>query len=407
MRYKVSIKDYEKIIGRAKVNKIKKEAKALKGIHVAHVNSTYNGGGVAEMLNTIVLLLNDLGLLCGWRLLKGSPPFFDITKSFHNGMQGAPIKLGKEQKDLYEGVNFQNSIFTHIEKHDVVVIHDPQPLPYIKFFKKSQPWIWRCHIDITDSNPKLWKYLGGFVKKYDHMIVSDTKYMKKDVKTSQSIIHPSIDPLNDKNRDLDKREVRKLLKKMEVPQDKPIVTQISRYDPWKDPVGVLEIFKLLKKKVDCRLVLLGNVADDDPESIVIYEQVMRAAKGLKDVHLLVNVENNDLSVNALQRASDVILQKSTREGFGITVSEALWKKTPVIASDVGGIPLQIVDGKNGYLVQPKDYQDCADKILHLLSHDGLRNEMGEQGHKFVKENFLVTRHVLDYLKLFKEVLKKG
>jgi trehalose synthase len=406
--HNISLKDYTKIIGQKKIDEIYQAAEPLRGKRIVHMNSTYNGGGVAEMLNTLILLFNDLGISCGWRLLKATPSFFNITKSFHNTLQGAPMDLKKDQKELYENVIFNNSIFNHWDKHDAVIIHDPQPLPSIRFFKKGngQPWIWRCHIDITKPNQQVWEYLKQFISEYDEIIVSDEKYFKKDIDVPQVIIHPSIDPLNDKNRDLSDEEIQKLFSEMNIPMDKPIVSQVSRYDMWKDPIGVLEVFQRIKKEVDCRLVMLGNVADDDPESITIYEEVAKKAKGMKDVHLLVNVKDNDLAVNALQRTSAVVLQKSTKEGFALTVSEALWKRTPVVASRVGGIPLQIIEGKNGFLIDDAyDYDEFAKKTIYLLKNKEEAKAMGEFGREYVKERFLVTRHLMDYIVLLKRVLK--
>ncbi|MBU4348232.1 glycosyltransferase [Patescibacteria group bacterium] len=406
--HNISLKDYAKVVGEEKINEIYQAAKPLEGKSIIHMNSTYNGGGVAEMLNTLILLFNDIGISCGWRLLKGTPSFFNITKSFHNMLQGDPMDLEEDQKTLYESVVYNNSIFNHWDKHDVVIVHDPQPLPSIRFFKKgqNQPWIWRCHIDITKPNQRAWEYLKQFISEYDEIIVSDEKYFKKDIDAPQTIIHPSIDPLNDKNRDLSDEETRKLLSEMNIPTGKPIISQVSRYDIWKDPIGVLEVFKKIKKEVDCHLVLLGNVADDDPESITIYEQVAERAKNMTDVQLIVNVKNNDLAVNALQKASAVVLQKSTKEGFALTVSEALWKRTPVIASRVGGIPLQIIEGKNGFLIDDAyDYDEFAKKAIYLLENKEEAKAMGEFGREYVRENFLVTRHLLDYIVLLKRVLK--
>lgn len=400
-----SLDNYKNIVGKEKIQEIKKAAWPLRHKHVVHVNSTYSGGGVAEMLNTIVLLLNDIGISCGWRLLKGTTSFFEITKSFHNALQGANIELTDKTKNLYENVIEYNSIFTHLDNHDLIVVHDPQPLPLIKFLKKNQKWIWRCHIDLTAPHPEPWNYLKQYIKKYDEMIISDEKYRKKDIRIPQTIICPSIDPLNEKNKKLSDEEAKKIVSSLGVPLDKPLVAQISRYDTWKDPLGVLEIFKKIKKEVDCRLVYVGNVADDDPEAVRIYKKTIEKAGKIAGAHFLVNIPNNDISVNAIQKIAEIIFQKSIREGFAITVSEALWKETPVIASAVGGIPLQIVDGKNGFLIDdPLDYDKFAEKAVGLLRNKEERIEMGRFGKQYVKEKFLVTRHVLDYINLFKRHL---
>jgi len=398
-----TLDDYRKIVGDEKINEIIKEAKPLKGKYIVHVNSTFYGGGVAEVLDSLVYLMNQTGIKAGWRLLKGSLPFFEITKSFHNGSQGANIKLTSRIKKTYEEINRHNSVFMHLEKSDAIVIHDPQVLPLIKFYKKQQPWFWRCHIDITKPNKRLWNYLKDFVNLYDEMIISDKRYRKEDIKIPQTIIMPSIDPLNEKNKKLSDKKVKEILSKQGIKFNKPIISQISRYDVWKDPCGVIDAFKKASKKIDCQLVLLGNSATDDPEGLKTYREVAKRAKKVKGVTLLLNVDNNDLTVNALQRASAVVLQKSIREGFALTVSEALWKGTPVIGGNVGGIPNQIKDGHNGYLVN--NVNECADRMVELLENDKLRKKMGKYAHEFVKENFLITRHLLDYIKLLKKVMK--
>ena len=400
-----TLNDYRKIVGDEKIDEIIREAKPLKGKYIVHVNSTFYGGGVAEVLDSLVYLMNQVGIKAGWRLLKGSLPFFEITKSFHNGSQGAKIKLTQKVKRIYEEINRHNSVFMHLEKSDAIVIHDPQALPLIKFYKKQQPWVWRCHVDITNPNKKLWNYLKGFINLYDEMIISDKQYRKEDIKIPQTVIMPSIDPLNKKNRKLSNQKAKSILSEQGIKFNKPIISQISRYDVWKDPCGVIDAFKKVKKKVDCQLVLLGNSATDDPEGLKVYYEVVKKAKKVKDITLLLNVENNDLTVNALQRASAVVLQKSIREGFALTVSEALWKGTPVIGGNVGGIPNQIINGKNGYLVNNID--ECAERTVELLKDDKLRKNMGRRAHEFVKENFLITRHLLDYIKLLKRVMGKS
>ena len=399
----ITLDDYRKIIGDEKIDEIIREAKPLRGKYVAHVNSTFYGGGVAEILDSLVYLMNQAGIKAGWRLIKGTPPFFEITKSFHNGCQGAKTKLTAKVRKTYEGTSYHNSTIMHLEKNDAVIIHDPQILPLIKFYKKQQPWIWRCHIDITEPNKKLWNYLKKFINLYDEMVISDDCYRKRDIKVPQTIIIPSIDPLNGKNEKISPQKIKSTLLKLGIKSNKPIVSQISRFDIWKDPCGVIEAFKKIKKKTDCQLVLLGNSATDDPEGLRVYREVAKKAKKVKDVTLLLNVTNNDLAVNALQRASEVVLQKSIREGFALTVSEALWKGTPVIGGNIGGIPNQIINGKNGYLVNNID--ECSDRTIELLKNDKLRKKMGKFGREFVRENFLITRHLLDYIKLLKRVMK--
>jgi trehalose synthase len=399
-----SLDDYLPIVGEKVVGRIHQKAHRLVNKHIVHINSTAHGGGVAEILNNLVVLLNDIGVDTGWRVLIGPSDFFSITKKFHNGLQGNSINLSANKKRLYLDTNERFSHFTHLD-HDCVIVHDPQPLSLIKFNKKIQPWIWRCHIDITHPNPELWNFVKTFILRYDVMVISSEGFKKEDLPLEQKIIHPSIDPLSPKNMDLSDDLIDKTLKKFEIPMDKPLITQVSRFDPWKDPEGVLEVFDEVKEKVDCRLVYCYNMAPDDPEGIVIYNKMKRiAAKHLKAGDVLFRLGDNQILVNVLQRVSSVILQKSIREGFGLTVSEALWKETPVVASRVGGIPEQVVDGKTGFLVDPRDIQSCAEKVILLVKDKKLAAHMGKKAREYVKEKFLITRHLDDYLDLLIDVL---
>ena len=397
------LNDFREITGDKIISDLYKKARPLYGKRIIHINSTFYGGGVAEILNSLVPLMNDVGLDAGWRIIRGSPDFFAITKKFHNALQGDKINLSEIKKKIYLQTNEDFSTYTHLN-HDCVIIHDPQPLPMIKFYKKRQPWVWRCHIDLSHPNENLLEFLKGFVLKYDIEVISHENY-KADLPMEHKIIRPGIDPLTPKNMELSDKDINKYLKKFNVPRDKPLLTQISRFDKWKDPVGVIEIFKLVKKEIDCRLVLCGSMAPDDPEGIQIYERVKRKANNLissGDV-ILITSENNIL-VNALQRSSAVIIQKSIREGFGLTVTEALWKRTPVVASNAGGIPLQIIDGENGFLFEPKDNNGFAQKIVELITKPELARKIGKNGRETVRQNFLVTRILKDYLDLFNEIL---
>ncbi|MDD5071523.1 MAG: glycosyltransferase [Patescibacteria group bacterium] len=394
------IGQYGKIIGSKKLKEIREEAEPLRGKYITHINSTYYVGGVAEILDSLVLLMNDLGIKAEWRLLKGSEPFFKITKLFHNGAQGARVKVDSKIKKIYEEICEKNSVFNHFGKSDLVIAHDPQVLPLIKFCQKIQPWVWRCHMDITEPDKELWKYLKTFINKYDEVIVSDEKYRKSDIKPPQTIIMPSIDPLNEKNRKINEKTAKKVLRELGIKLNKPIISQISRYDFWKDQVGVVRAFEIARKKANCQLILLGNLATDDPEGDGVYKEVLRMAKGKDDIKVI--LKDDIIIANALQRLSAVVLQKSLREGFALTVSEALWKGTPVIGGNVGGIPNQIIDGQNGYLVN--NIKECADRIVELLGNGERRKKMGEFGREYVKENFLITRHLLDYIKLSKRLL---
>lgn len=393
------LEDYRRIVEPEVISSIHSKARRLYGKHIVHINSTYQGGGVAEILESFIPLMNDIGVDTGWRILHGNPDFFNITKKFHNGLQGDRINLSEMKKKLYLQANADFSLYTHID-HDCVIIHDPQPLPLIKFYRKRQPWIWRCHVDLSTPNPELWDFLSNFILRYDLVILSAEEYRKKDLPVEQRVIQPVIDPLSPKNMELSEQLIAKFLKKFGIPTDKPILSQISRFDKWKDPEGVLEVYKLVKEEIDCRLVLCGSMATDDPEGWVIYEKIKRKANRLvenKDV-ILITSENNIL-VNALQRVSAVIIQKSIREGFGLAVTEALWKERPVVASNVGGIALQIRDSENGFLVDPKDIRGTAEKVLKILKDPEMAREMGKKGKEVVKQNFLITRLILDHLDL--------
>ncbi|MEA2005185.1 MAG: glycosyltransferase [Acidobacteriota bacterium] len=394
-----SVDEYLPIVGEKVVANIYKKAHRLVNKHILHINSTGLGGGVAEILNNLVLLMNDVGIDTGWRVLLGTSDFFSVTKKFHNALQGASINLSLNKKNLYLDLNDRFSRFNHLD-HDCVIVHDPQPLPLIKFYRKKQPWIWRCHIDISKPNKEIWSYIKPFILRYDMMIISSQRFRKKDLFLEQRIIHPSIDPLSPKNMEISDDIISKIFKKFAIPTDKPLITQVSRFDPWKDPEGVLKVFETVKEKIDCRLVYCYNMPPDDPEGFAIYSKIeRRAKKHLAKGDVLFILGDNQILVNALQRKSSVILQKSIREGFGLTLTEAQWKQTPVVASNIGGIPEQVINDKTGFLVEPDDIVGWAERVITLLKDKKLAQEMGSNGKKFVKDNFLITRHILDYLTL--------
>ncbi len=266
------LEDYRKIAGDEAISAIYKEARRLYGRRILHINSTYYGGGVAEILNSLVPLMNNIGIEADWRILHGTPDLFTITKKFHNALQGDSINLTEIKKQLYVGTNEAFSTYCHIDA-DCVFVHDPQPLPVIKFYKKRQPWVWRCHIDLTNPNKKLWEFLKGFILRYDMVIFSSEKYKKEDLPVEQKVIYPSIDPLSLKNKELSEKDILKYVRKAGIPNDKPVITQVSRMDPWKDPEGLLEVFKYVKESVDCRMVYCYDVALDDPEGVEIYSKV--------------------------------------------------------------------------------------------------------------------------------------
>ena len=401
-----NLSDYAKIVGKHEIDEIYSKADRLKKKHILCINSTYQGGGVAEILNSLVPMFDQIGVDFGWRILHGTPDFFTITKKFHNGLQGSKINLSERKKDIYYETNRKFSTFTHLD-HDLVIIHDPQPLPLICFYKKRQPWIFRCHIDISEPNREVWEYLKGFIQKYDHFVVSLQEYQKKDLSIAQSVIHPAIDPLSVKNKPVSQTKISNYLSKFGIEQKKPIISQISRFDPWKDPIGVVRVFELVRKTMDCQLVLLGQFATDDPEGqkiLLSLEKKVDKSPYKNDIKLL--VVDNAFLVNCLQRASAVVIQKSIKEGFGLTVSEALYKETPVVASNIGGIPIQISDGLNGFLHNPRDFKGFTKSIVKLLKDEKLRISMGKAGKEHVKKNFLLTRLLLDWLDLMNNVLSE-
>jgi trehalose synthase len=360
------------------------------------------GGGVAVLLETLIPLFNEVGIKTQWKVIKGNKPFFDVTKNFHNAIQGQGDPLSATEQKLYLKMNKRFADSENIN-HDFVINHDPQPAASISFVEKKQPWIWRCHIDLSHPDMRIWSFLREYVSMHDTMIVSDKDFMRKDVKIPQRIIMPSINPLEEKNKPMSENSMKRVLSKYGIDQDKPILCQISRFDKWKDPIGVIEVFKKVNSYSECKLVLLGSAATDDPEGMEIFKKVAKYTKNEKNI-IVINHEDNKL-VNALQTKSAVVLQKSLKEGFGLTVSEALWKGTPVIGGKVGGIRSQIIDGKNGYLVDPLNYNQCAKKTIEILNNDKLREQMGKYGREHVKKNFLTTRHLLEWIMAIKSVMK--
>jgi len=394
-----NVEDYLSLVGDEVVSLIHRKARKVLGRHVIHINSTCQGGGVAEILGSLVPLMNDVGLDAGWRILHGNPDFFSITKKFHHALQGAQINLTDIKKNLYVEANENFSSYTHID-HDCVIIHDPQPLPLINFFKKKQPWIWRCHIDLSNPNEKLWNYLKRFILRYDAAVISSEDYKKADLPLEQRVIFPAIDPLSPKNRQISEELITKDLKKYGVPLDKPLITQVSRFDKWKNPEGIIEIFELVRKETDCRLVLCGSMATDDPEGMTVYDKVLQKAnKYLAGGEIIILTSENSMLVNALQRSSSVILQGSLKEGFGLTVTESMFKSKAVVASKVGGIRIQITDRENGFLLDPLDYRGFAERIIYLLKNKRQAEKMGQRARESVIKKFLITRLLVDCLDL--------
>ncbi len=394
-----SLQDYQPIVGGEKVEDIQVLADRLRGARVLHINATAFGGGVAEILSTLVPLMRDVGLDAEWRVMYGEDEFFNVTKAFHNALQGADIPLTEEMKEIYDRYNRLNAEAFEGE-YDYVVLHDPQPAALLNFHGRTggRHWIWRCHIDTSAPNRPVWSFLKPYLELYDAGVFTLEQYIGADLKLSRVvIIPPSIDPLSDKNTPLSLEGSHAILAHFEIDVNRPLLTQVSRFDPWKDPLGVIDAYRLVKKGVpEVQLALVGSMASDDPEGWEYYERTVHHAGGDSDIHILSNLD--DIEVNAFQTASDVIIQKSTREGFGMTVTEAMWKGRPVVGGNAGGIPLQIVDGQTGFLVS--DVEGCAQRILYLLQHPEVSREMGAKGRERVRERFLSIRHLKDYLELF-------
>jgi trehalose synthase len=365
------IEDYEPLVGAEVIQRIRDKAVKFKGLHVANFNSTYYGGGVAEMISSLTLLMNSLDLRTEWRVIQGTADFFSITKKIHNALQGGKIDLSKIKKEIFEQVIYENSIRNFLD-HDLIIVHDPQPLPLIEHYEKKCPWLWRCHLDLSQPDTETWKYLRRWIDNYDVGILS-CKEFAQEMKPPQRVMMPAIDPFTIKNRQMSDREINERLARYKIPTDVPLVVQISRFDPWKDPQGVVEAFKLARKQIDARLVLLGNFATDDPEG----EEIFHSLCACRDERIVILTSGDDTAlVNALQTRAAVVLQKSLREGFGLTVAEAMWKGTPVIGGNVGGIRYQIEDRVNGFLVSSVD--ETAERMVGN-QRQGIAQRNGTQG----------------------------
>ncbi len=392
-RRTVQLEDYESLLDSSDIDRIYEKAESLQHLHVAHVNSTFYGGGVAELLDDLTLLMNNVGITTGWRVIQGAPDFFSITKKMHNALQGGTINLTELKKEHYENIVYKNATRNHLDRHNMVVVHDPQPLPLVQHYHRNGPWIWQCHVDLTSPDPELWRYLQSFIERYDGVVVSLDAY-KQSLDTPQRTVTPAIDPFTIKNKELSQAEIDERLAHYDIPRDLPLVVQISRFDRWKDPEGVIEAFKKARREIDATLVLLGNVATDDPEGKEVYESLLEE----EEERIIILSKEDTALVNALQRRAAVVLQKSIREGFGLTVTEAMWKGTPVIGGNVGGIRHQIEDGENGFLVDSVD--EAAERIVQLLETPELRERLGERARATVRERFLLPHMLENYLDLF-------
>ena len=399
--------DYRPIIGEAAHAEILGLAGRLRGKRIAHVNATAYGGGVAELLQSIVPLMRDLGLDARWFVLSGSSAFFEATKAMHNALQGSKHDLTPDMVATYRAVNETNAADFH-DEFDVVVIHDPQPAPLVTLTERRGVWIWRCHIDLTTPNPSAIRLLAPYLPAYDAAIFSAKQYAPREIPIKRiAVSPPAIDPLSPKNRDVREEERQAILGRFGFDVGRPIVSQVGRFDPWKDPLGVIDVYRAVKRKVrGVQLLLVASMASDDPEGWEWYERTARHAGEDADIHLLTDLRGvRALEVNVLQRETDVGMLKSIREGFGLTVSESLWKGVPVVGGDVGGIRIQIRDGKDGYVVGSK--AQAAARTVELLRDEARRKRMGRTGRERVRTEFLITRYLRDYLRLFAEISQGG
>ena len=392
------LEDYALVVGPGEIDELAAMAAPLAGRTIKMVNSTAVGGGVAEILNRLVPLLCDLGLETQWDVITGGDDFFEVTKGFHNALHGMAYTPRAEDFEIFNATNDRNRQGREFEE-DFVVIHDPQPAGLILSRGTNRNhWVWRCHIDLSHPHPEVWSFLEQYVRRYDAALFSSPNFSRQ-LTIPQYLFYPTIDPLTEKNRDMEPEEVRKTLEKFGIDPERPIVTQISRFDRLKDPLGVVQAYKQVKKYVpQCQLVLAGGGAADDPQGGMVLKEVEEAAGDDPDVHVLNLPPWSALEINALQRGSTIVVQKSLKEGFGLTVTEALWKKKPVVASAVGGIPLQIIHKFTGMLSH--SVEGTAFQIRFLLSNPEVARRLGEQGHEHVKNNFLITSNLRNYISLF-------
>lgn len=397
----LTLDSYVPLLG-AEIDELRALAKPLAGKEVAMVSSTRAGGGVAELLTRVVPLLEELGLRPGWEAMAGDRDFSEVAKAFHNLLQGGSPTLPANAFDVFRSYSDYNRSRLRLDS-EFVVIHDPQPAGLIDGrVEHAGHWVWRCHIDLSRPSPEVWNFLEPWVSRYDASIFSAPDFARQ-LPVPQYLFYPAIDPLSDKNRDLDPAFVRAVLDRFGIEPDRPILTQISQFDRWKDPVGVVRAYRIVKRYFDCQLVLAGGGADDDPVGSVVLAETREQAASDPDIHILELPAASPLEVNALQTASTVVIQKSLREGFGLTVAEALWKKKPVVASAVGGIPTQVMHKQTGLLAH--SVEGTAYQIRFLLSHPEIATRLGEQGHAHVREELLITGNVKRYITLMLLLLR--
>jgi len=389
--------DYVPVVGEGVVTELRLLGERLAGKRVLNVNSTRMGGGVAEILNRLVPLLRELGIDARWEVIRGNEDFFVLTKNLHNALHGTPVNFTQRDRQIFDQVTDANLDSIDLDA-DIRFIHDPQPAGLIKARNGNNGhWMWRCHIDVSAPAPGAWEFIAPMVERYDLSVFSAPQFART-MNLPQVLIAPSIDPLSDKNRELSQSEIENILRRLGITSDKPMVTQVSRFDRLKDPAGVLAAWKMARQRVDCQLILAGGGATDDPEGAQVLKEIREAAGSDPDVHILDLPPTSNVEINAIQRASTVIIQKSLKEGFGLTVSEALWKGKPVIAGAVGGIPLQVTHRYSGILVHT--VEGTAFWIKQLLSAPEFANKLGQNGREHVRNNFLLTRHMRDYMLAF-------
>jgi trehalose synthase len=402
---KKKLADYAEVIGEQRYEQLRTLAKAANGRSMLHINATAYGGGVAEILQNLVPLLRDAGVDAHWAVLDAPPAFYDITKKIHNALQGMKLDLSETERKLFLDVARENA--EQLTMADVVLAHDPQAVALRHFAKNPDRagWVWRCHIDLTNAHQPVWSFLRPFVEEHDASIWTMPEFVRPDLKQKVLIQAPTIDPFSEKNRDMPIDEAREIVRRFKVDPGRPILLQVSRFDPWKDPLGVIDAYRLVKKEVPgVQLVMIGSLADDDPEGQEYFDRTKKHAGGDSDVFLFTNLDGvKDTEVNAFQRACTVVVQKSLREGFGLVVAEGLWKGIPVVAGKVGGIVIQIQDGVSGYLVSSAE--ECAARCLDLLRDPALRKRMAQAGREHVRDNFLITRDLRDQLELVATLAK--
>jgi len=389
-----TLKDYAEVVGQEVIDELGVMADRVGHRKLQNINSTAVGGGVAEILTRLVPLLKELGVEATWDIIKGDEAFFNVTKAFHNALHGDSVEITPHMYEVFEATTARNVQEMNITG-DIVLVHDPQPAGLIELKSKvGRGWLWRCHIDVSQPDAKVWEFLRRYVEKYDGSIFSMPDFARN-LTIPQYMIPPSVDPLSDKNRELPASAIEAVLQKYGLDPARSILTQISRFDRLKDPLGVIDAYRLVKRRHNCQLVLAGGGAPDDPEGAEVLREVQEQASEDPDIHVLELPPFSDLEINALVRGSTIVFQKSIREGFGLTVSEAMWKRKPVIGGAVGGIKLQVIDGVTGFLVHSPE--GAANRAKQLLSDPAQRKAMGENGHEHVRQNFLLTRHVKDYL----------